>query len=61
LGVGITHSSWPPLQVPMERYLPSPSAERRSGEHWRARLGLTAAALLLLSAASAAVRIVRLG
>ena len=45
----------PPL--PQRRY-PSPSAQRRRGEYWKVRLGLTLIVLVMLSAAAIIYRIV---
>jgi hypothetical protein len=60
--VPITRSARPSLQVPVEpRLYPSPSEQRRRREQWKARLGLTVAALLLFIAAGAMFRFVRPG
>jgi LysM repeat protein len=44
-----------------ERRYPSPSAQRRSGEHWKARLGLGFVILLTLISAAIMFRIAGLG
>ena len=46
--------------VPERRY-PSPSAQRRSGEHWKARFGLVTVAILTLGSAAVLFRIAGLG
>lgn len=48
------------LPAPERRY-PSPSAQRRSGEHWKARLGLGFVILLTLVSAAIMFRIAGLG
>src|SRR5688500_4589590 len=44
-----------------ERRYPSPSAQRRSGEHWKARLGLAMVVVLTLCSAAIMFRIAGLG
>ena len=49
-----------PLE-PRYRRFPSPAAQRRAAEHWKARLGLAAVAILLLGAGVVVLRLVRPG
>lgn len=44
-----------------ERRFPSPSAQRRSGEHWKARFGLAMVVLLTLVSAALLFRLAGLG
>ncbi|HEV2123436.1 MAG TPA: LysM domain-containing protein, partial [Chloroflexota bacterium] len=44
-----------------ERRFPSPSAQRRSGEHWKARVGLGFVVILTLCSAAVMFRIAGLG
>jgi LysM repeat protein len=44
-----------------ERRYPSPSAQRRSGEHWKARLGLVTVVVLTLLSAGMMFRLAGLG
>lgn len=46
--------------APQRRY-PSPSAQRRSGEHWKARFGLVTVIILTLCSAAIMFRIAGLG
>jgi LysM repeat protein len=48
------------LPAPERRY-PSPSAQRRSGEHWKARVGLGFVVVLTLCSAAVMFRIAGLG
>jgi LysM repeat protein len=47
--------------APPERRYPSPSAQRRSGEHWKARVGLGFVVILTLVSAAIMFRIAGLG
>ncbi len=44
-----------------ERRYPSPSAQRRSGEHWKARVGLAFVVILTLCTAAIMFRIAGMG
>lgn len=44
-----------------ERRYPSPSAQRRSGEHWKARFGLATVVILTLCSAAVLFRVAGLG
>lgn len=44
-----------------DRRYPSPSAQRRSGEHWKARLGLAVVVLMTLCTAAVLFRVAGLG
>jgi hypothetical protein len=47
--------------APRYRRYPSPAAQQRAAEHWKARLGLAALAILLLGAGTVVLRLVRPG
>jgi hypothetical protein len=47
--------------VPPDRRHPSPAAQRRRDDQWKARLGFTGLAALLLVAAALVLRLVRSG
>jgi hypothetical protein len=49
-------SSSDPAAASRERRFPSPSAQMRSGEQWRVRLGLIAATLLTIVATASFLR-----
>ena len=49
---------WEP---PPHRVYPSPAAQRRSDEHWKARSGLVLVVLVFLAAAVVTLRLVRGG
>lgn len=64
----LVYRDWRYAQFPVQEYIaaperrfPSPSAQRRSGEHWKARVGLGFVVILTLCSAAVMFRIAGLG